>query len=72
MDTVVISTTYQVRIPKHLREALGLSPGQCLRIVRHGGRLELVPLRPAFESAGLFGKVGAPGDAQPPSDRRTG
>ena len=54
MDTVVISPGFKVRLPKHIRDALGLEPGQLLRVMRHGGRVELVPMRPAFESTALF------------------
>jgi AbrB family looped-hinge helix DNA binding protein len=56
MDTVVISPAFKVRLPKRVRDALGWSPGQVLRVVCYGGRLELVPLRPAIEGAGLFGE----------------
>lgn len=55
MDTVVISREFQVRLPKHIRDALGLAPGQLLRVVRRAQRVELVPVRPAFESPALFG-----------------
>lgn len=55
MDTVVISSSFQVRLPRQVREALGLAPGQLLKIVRRRGSVELVPLRPAFEAPGLFG-----------------
>jgi AbrB family looped-hinge helix DNA binding protein len=57
MDTVVISPAFQVRIPKRVREALCLAPGQRLRVVPHAGRLELVPVRPPIEYPGLFGSV---------------
>ena len=56
MDTVVISPAFHVRLPKRVREALGWSPGQVLRVVCYGERLELVPLRPAIEGAALFGE----------------
>jgi AbrB family looped-hinge helix DNA binding protein len=55
MNTVVITSRFDIRIPKQAREALGLKPGQQLRIAEYSGRLELVPLRPAIECAGLFG-----------------
>lgn len=54
MDTVVVSPSYQVRIPRQLCKALAIQPGQRLRIVQYGGRLELAPLRPVFEAPGLF------------------
>jgi bifunctional DNA-binding transcriptional regulator/antitoxin component of YhaV-PrlF toxin-antitoxin module len=55
MDTVVVSPSYRVRIPRQLCKALAIQPGQHLRIVQYGGRLELVPLRPVFEAPALFG-----------------
>ena len=57
METVVISPGFQVRLPKRVRAALRLAPGQRLRVVLYGQRLELVPLRPAFECPGLFGNT---------------
>ena len=56
MEIVVVSPAFQVRLPKRVREALGWSPGQRLRVVCYGERLELAPLRPAIEGAGLFGE----------------
>jgi bifunctional DNA-binding transcriptional regulator/antitoxin component of YhaV-PrlF toxin-antitoxin module len=55
MDTVVISASFDIRLPRRIRNALGLVPGQPLRVVQHGRRIELVPLRPAIEVPGLFG-----------------
>lgn len=55
MDTVLISKEFQVRIPKRAREALGLVPGQRLRIVHYAQRLELVPIRPKIDGSALFG-----------------
>ena len=54
MDTVVISPAFQVRLPRHVCDALGLLPGQRLRVVEYEHRVELVPIRPAFECEGLF------------------
>lgn len=70
MDTVIISPAFQVRLPKHIREALGLGPGHRLRIVQYGGRIELVPLRPVVEGSVLFGEgraVSRPGTEIPGS-----
>jgi AbrB family looped-hinge helix DNA binding protein len=61
METVIISPGFQVRLPKRVRVALGLAPGQRLRVVLYGQRLELVPLRPAFECPALFGDTGSGG-----------
>ena len=54
MDTVVISPAFQVRLPRHVCDALGLLPGQRLRVVEYEHRVELVPIRPVLECEGLF------------------
>jgi AbrB family looped-hinge helix DNA binding protein len=64
MDTVVISRGFEIRLPKRSREALGLAPGQRLRVVPYAGRIELVPFRPALECPGLFGAADT-GDGAP-------
>lgn len=45
MKTVRLSSDYQVTIPKDIREALDLRPGQKMRIVELEGRIELIPDR---------------------------
>lgn len=44
MDTVTISPKFQVVIPKRIREALDLHPGQKVLAIQVGDRVELVPL----------------------------
>ena len=43
MQTVTVSPKYQVVIPKVVREALHLHPGQKMQVVEYGGRIELIP-----------------------------
>jgi AbrB family looped-hinge helix DNA binding protein len=43
MQTVIVSPKYQVAIPKSVREALNLRPGQKMLIVKYEGRIELIP-----------------------------
>ena len=43
MHTVIVSPKYQVVIPKPVREALRLRPGQRMQIVEYEGRIELIP-----------------------------
>ena len=45
MDTVTLSPKFQVVIPRAIREALGLVPGEKLRVIRYGERLELIPVK---------------------------
>jgi AbrB family looped-hinge helix DNA binding protein len=65
MNTVVITSRFDIRIPKQAREALGLKPGQSLRIAEYSGRLELVPVRPTIECPGLFGSAPDPMETVP-------
>ena len=47
MTIVTISPKYQVVIPLHIREALGLAPGQKVQAFGYEGRVEFIPVRPA-------------------------
>ena len=44
MDTVTISPTFRVVIPKRIRDALCLRPGQKVLALHVDDRVELVPL----------------------------
>lgn len=54
MQTVVISPKYQVVIPKEVREALHLSPGEKLHIFHYQNRLEFVPIRDVKKMRGFL------------------
>ncbi len=45
MDTVTLSPKFQVVIPQAIREALQLAPGEKLRVLRYGDRVELIPVK---------------------------
>ena len=47
MPIVTVSPKFQVVIPREIREALGLEPGQKLQAFAFDGRVELVPVKPA-------------------------
>ena len=53
MAQAVISTKYQVVIPRDIRRALGLSPGQSVQVLTKGGVIHLVPIRPAAQLRGF-------------------
>lgn len=53
MSTVTISPKFQVVIPKAVREELGLRPGQRVRALVVGQRIELVPVKPMREMRGF-------------------
>lgn len=54
MQTVTVSPKYQVVIPKNIRNALKLRPGQKLRVVEYEGRIELIPDRDISELRGFL------------------
>ncbi len=57
MSTLTISPKYQVVIPKELREALRLSPGQKVQIIAYDNRLELIPVQPTGQMEGFLGGI---------------
>jgi len=44
MLAVTVSPKFQVVIPKEIREAIQVRPGQRLQIVAFDGRIELLPI----------------------------
>ena len=54
MQAVTVSPKFQVVIPKTIREALKLYPGQKMQIVQYAGRIELIPERDIKELRGFL------------------
>ena len=54
MQLVTVSPKYQVVIPKTIREALKLYPGQKMQVVEYNGRIELIPERDIKELRGFL------------------
>jgi AbrB family looped-hinge helix DNA binding protein len=54
MQTVTVSPKYQVVIPKKIRDALKLRPGQKMRVMEYDGRIELIPDRDISELRGFL------------------
>ncbi len=54
MQTVTVSPKYQVVIPKNVREAMKLRPGQRLTVIEYDGRIELIPDRDISELKGFL------------------
>jgi AbrB family looped-hinge helix DNA binding protein len=65
MDTAKISPQFHVVIPKKLRSALKLSPGQKVQIVVYGDRIEMIPLRKISEMKGFLKGIDAEVDREP-------
>ncbi len=54
MESVTLSSSYRIVIPKSVRAALNLAPGQRLRVFAYGDRIECVPERPISELRGFL------------------
>ncbi len=54
MGTVTLSPEFQVVVPLAIREALQLTPGEQLRVLSHGDRFELIPMRPVRSMRGFL------------------
>jgi AbrB family looped-hinge helix DNA binding protein len=54
MDTATISPKYQVVIPRAIREKWNIKPGQKVRFIIYGNRLEIVPVRDIKTARGFL------------------
>ena len=54
MNTVTISSKYQVVIPRHIREQFNLKPGQKLMFIPYKNTLRVVIVPPIEEAEGIF------------------
>ena len=54
MNTVTVSSKFQVVIPKEIREDVGLKVGTTMEVITYGSRIELVPIQPINNLKGKF------------------
>jgi len=54
MPTLRVSSDFTIPIPKEVRDALDIVPGQEVQLVPSGDRIELVPLRSMDEARGFL------------------
>jgi AbrB family looped-hinge helix DNA binding protein len=57
MNTVTLSSKYQVVIPKEVRETVGLEAGTAFEIISYDHRIELIPLQPMKNLRGIFKEI---------------
>ncbi len=57
MTTITVSPKFQIVIPREIREALGIVPGQKLRAVALGNRIEYVPVRTLKSARGMLAGI---------------
>ncbi|MDR1048195.1 MAG: AbrB/MazE/SpoVT family DNA-binding domain-containing protein [Synergistaceae bacterium] len=53
METVTLSSKFQIVIPKKTREIAGLQSGEKLKIIAYDGRIELIPVKPMKSFRGM-------------------
>lgn len=53
MQSVTISPKYQIVIPRVVRKAMRLKPGQKMTVIEYDGRIELIPERDISELRGV-------------------
>ena len=54
METVTLSPKFQVVIPRAIRDALHLTPGEKFHVIRYGDRVEFIPVRPIQSMRGFL------------------
>ena len=54
METVTISSKYQVVIPKQVRKQFNLKPGQKLMFIPYNGTLRVVVVPPIKKARGML------------------
>jgi AbrB family looped-hinge helix DNA binding protein len=52
MNTVTVSTKFQVVIPRKVRISLGVKAGQKMTVLAYDNRIVLIPERPITEARG--------------------
>lgn len=57
METVTLSSKFQIVIPQAVRERMKLTPGERFRVIGYEGRVELIPVRPIEEMRGRFKNI---------------
>lgn len=54
VSIVTVSPKFQVVIPREIREALGLEPGQKVQALQYQNRIEFIPVRPMRSLRGFL------------------
>ena len=54
MQTVTVSPKFHVVIPREIREALRLQPGQKVQAIQYESRIELIPVEPVTAARGFL------------------
>ncbi len=59
METVTVSSKYQVVIPRPVRRSLGIRVGQRLHVLVYGDHIEFIPVKPMRQMRGSLKGINA-------------
>jgi AbrB family looped-hinge helix DNA binding protein len=71
METVVVSQKYQIVIPRTIRDALNIQPGQKVHVIQLGNHIELIPVRPIEQARGFLKGIDTTVERESARDRST-
>ena len=54
MSTVVVSSEFQVVIPRNIRKLNDITPGQKMQVISFDDRIELIPVRDMSRTRGFL------------------
>ena len=54
MNTVTLSSDYQLVFPKEIQEAVALKAGTSFEVISYNNRIELIPIKPINNLRGIF------------------
>lgn len=57
MNTVTVSTKFQIVIPKEIRNTLNIRPGQKIQILPYKGRMEFMLVKNAIDMRGVLAGI---------------
>ena len=57
METVTLSSKFQVVIPAAVRKSLDMTPGQKLQVIVYRNRIEMIPLKPMRALRGFLAGI---------------
>lgn len=57
METVTLSSKYQLVIPRMIRRRLKIEAGQKFQVIEFEGRIELIPLKKARQLRGFLSGI---------------
>ena len=54
MNTVTLSSKYQLNFPREIGESFGFEVGDSFEIISYNNRIELIPIKPIKKLKGIF------------------